>query len=255
VALPLAWHVVGKKLTLRLQDKDTLQKQLEIYTKMMKTCQVMYEGTDRVFDTLSNLVEGIRLEDTFNGDYRAAAASTIPTNKSTLRLSDLQTQNIPSTALNAWTSILLHQPQDYGRVLIGLDMSLSVGRQLRREDIPAFLQRSSTAVGSSIPCPVLQGGLLSAERLYTNFSMALQATGRQPSIVTGSQRTSREDGFEDPFAIGAEIIEFGDAHLPITLNNERKPSALVALNNAELDLFDKLLQGYVEAGTLSDICG
>lgn len=248
MALPLAWHVVGKKLTLRIQDKEILQKQLEIYTKMMRTCQVMYEGTDRVFDTLSNLVDGIRLEDTFNGDYRVSAEKTVPTNQGTLRLSDLHTQNIPSTALNAWTSILLHQPQDYGRVLIGLDISLSVGRQLRREDVPALLRRSSTAVRSSIPYPVLQGGFLSAERLYTDFSLALQAIGRQQSTV-------REGGFEDPFEIGTEIIGFGDTQLATGMNNEREPSMLVSLNNAELDLFDKLLQGYVEAGNLSDLCG
>jgi hypothetical protein len=91
----------------------------------------MYEGTDRVIDTISEMVKLIRLGDgilqkhnrttTISGPIMGAASGTDFDKNST------------------WKTLLLQHPHVYGQFITGLDVSLSQGRRLQPSDIRCFL--------------------------------------------------------------------------------------------------------------------
>ena len=122
---------MSTKLSPKLEDQQALSQRVEIYNKMLRTCQIMYEGTDRVIDTIGDMVSTIRI------DKQTTPASDVPLYRPTGAA--LQSRNNVS---HGWIAALLQNPTIYGRVIVGLDVSLSLGRKLHPNDVKFLMSES-----------------------------------------------------------------------------------------------------------------
>ena len=131
---------MGSKLSPRLQDQEALHKRVDIYNKMLRTFQIMYEGTDRVIDTIGEMVASIRPEST----QPPAPTAICPVGSS---------RSGEKSSTSSWTDIVLQNPSIYGRVIVGLDVSLSLGRKIQPDDVKFLMPRLGTDATLSSPMP------------------------------------------------------------------------------------------------------
>lgn len=135
---------MGSQLSWKAQDQIALQKRVEIYNRMLRTCQIMYEGTDRVIATISEMVKFIRLDDESLQKRSQRIMITGP--------SELANPHSDGSKAVTWKTLLLQRPHLYSQLITGLDVSLSQGRRLQLNDIRGFLPQT---VFSSAPTLML----------------------------------------------------------------------------------------------------
>ncbi|KIW00945.1 uncharacterized protein PV09_07471 [Verruconis gallopava] len=227
-SLPLAWHVVGSRLAPKSRDSETLEKGVTAYNKMMRIWQVMYEGTDRVLETITELVQQIELENSILSIHRTP----------------IQLFNSKNREANSWAKILLLQPESYSRVILGLDISLSLGRKICREDLPALLQplehkNVTNLMSLSLTAPDLQN--------YSNSQQEVKHIGAIDSNYSESA-TCPLEGENIAEKLDDEVeSEFRGPWTVNSIEDRQVP------RKTEDDIFEKLLQGYAEASPFSPI--
>ena len=128
-ALPLVLHILDVKLSSTPSQLARKQGRLNIYTEAMKDLKPQYDGTDEVSDFVTRMVECISLESPSQAQRKEGSRQ----GSSWLAPGGAMT-------VNEWSDVLLRQPSLYVRLVVTIDLALSMGRFPEDKDFPVVLQ-------------------------------------------------------------------------------------------------------------------